>query len=206
MLNVNAKAIAAAAIMQSKDDARYYLNGVYFEPLQHGGVTLFATDGHRMIQVTDTEGFCERPVILSFDPQAVTKMRHGKAERLTVSARGHDLIAEIGGIKHISYCEEIKGRFPDCRVVITRELPESSCQVAPINGSWLADFALAAKHLNVPNEALSVVHNEHATGVVCVLIGRPAEKALQARGCIMPMRFGLSWDIGDNPVSEAMAA
>lgn len=45
---------AMAAI--SKNETRYYLNGVYVEPCEAGGVILVSTDGRRMIVLRDRAG------------------------------------------------------------------------------------------------------------------------------------------------------
>lgn len=57
---------AMAAI--SKDECRYYLNGVYVEPCEAGGVILVSTDGRRMIVIRDRKGYAPNgPGIVSLN-------------------------------------------------------------------------------------------------------------------------------------------
>lgn len=63
-LNLNARLVAAICEFKAKNDIRYYLNGVYVEPLPAGGAVIVATNGHAMGIWRDTSAEVERPAIL----------------------------------------------------------------------------------------------------------------------------------------------
>ena len=48
--------IAAASVIQAKDDVRYYLNGVLIEKGRDNKPIIVATDGHRMVAALDENG------------------------------------------------------------------------------------------------------------------------------------------------------
>ena len=55
-LNINAGLFYAASLFTSKEDARYYLQGVFVEPHPIEGITLTATDGVRLACIYDRSG------------------------------------------------------------------------------------------------------------------------------------------------------
>ena len=63
-LNVKARLVAAICQFKAERDIRYYLNGVYVEPIETGGVLIVATNGHAMGIWRDLSGKIERPAIL----------------------------------------------------------------------------------------------------------------------------------------------
>lgn len=62
-IRVDAAFFAAAALFQSDEMHRYYLNGVYIEPHPEGGVIMVGTDGYAAAIVRDTQGFASAPFI-----------------------------------------------------------------------------------------------------------------------------------------------
>ncbi|MFH1806867.1 MAG: hypothetical protein ABID63_18455 [Pseudomonadota bacterium] len=52
-ITVSAKHFLAAWLFISKEETRYYLNGVLIEPHPDGGVIMAATDGHALIAIRD---------------------------------------------------------------------------------------------------------------------------------------------------------
>jgi DNA polymerase-3 subunit beta len=60
ILNVNALLFhCAATYAASTEETRYYLNGVFCEPHEDGGVILTATDGHRLLSFRDPVGWID---------------------------------------------------------------------------------------------------------------------------------------------------
>lgn len=55
-VSVSARAVAMVAPFASREESRYYLNGVFVTAHPDGGVMVVATDGHRMAAVRDAEG------------------------------------------------------------------------------------------------------------------------------------------------------
>lgn len=142
--------LGAASIFAAKTDVRYYLNGIYVEPVKGGGVNLVATDGHRMIIIHDKEGYASRGFIIpnhkalyalckkrpkvkrgAIDPESVTSVL---IDGDTMYAMKEWYRREDGanlkrpGKKqvHVDNFEcswpfkEIEGKFPDFRNVIAK--------------------------------------------------------------------------------------
>ena len=55
-IRVNADLFKLVHAAISKEETRYYLNGVFIEPHPVGGAVLVATDGHRMLVAHDEKG------------------------------------------------------------------------------------------------------------------------------------------------------
>jgi hypothetical protein len=66
-LRIQARLVAAVAQFKADCDVRYYLNGVYVEPIP-GGALIIATNGHALGMWRDTDGHIDRPAILRISP------------------------------------------------------------------------------------------------------------------------------------------
>ena len=62
--DLSAKYIAALDLARARGDVRYYLEGIYIEPIKGGGVFMVATNGHIMIVVKDEQAHASRSFIL----------------------------------------------------------------------------------------------------------------------------------------------
>lgn len=79
---VNADFFRAASIVQSTEETRYYLGGVYIEPHAVEGATLVATDGHRLVCVHDPKAIVTAPAIVQLPaPLLKATKRTGKDAR-----------------------------------------------------------------------------------------------------------------------------
>ncbi len=122
-IKLNPRLVAATAQFKASADIRYYLNGVYAEPIASGGVLLVATNGHAMCMWRDTEGTVDRPVILRTGTKLLSacahkdaKLLHLVADRLTVTDRNNkELFVQPNREKW-----EIEGTFPDWKRVIPK--------------------------------------------------------------------------------------
>lgn len=65
MIRFNANLFRLAFSCASGEETRYYLRGVYVEPHAEGGVTLTATDGHRLICIRDESGSADESAIVN---------------------------------------------------------------------------------------------------------------------------------------------
>ena len=63
-IRVNADLFNLAYGAVSKEETRYYLNGVFVEPHPERGALLVSTDGHRMICIHDETGDCTESAIV----------------------------------------------------------------------------------------------------------------------------------------------
>lgn len=67
--NLSATRMLRAMDIPGANAARHYLEGVYVEPLDAGGVAIVATDGHVMLVQWDREGVAPAPALLRlFEP------------------------------------------------------------------------------------------------------------------------------------------
>ena len=189
LATVNAHALAAAGTCQAKDDVRYYLNGILVSPIKTGGVHIVATNGHRMIVITDPDGTCEKPIIITFEPAALTKMRQIRAETVLIKRVDNEtVIATIEGLNHISNVKLIDGKYPDWESVMPGKLPSKSNFCTTFNSEYMANFANAAKYLRVKNNAMAFVNGSTDMTTICILFG-PCHRQLHAQGVLMPLKF-----------------
>jgi DNA polymerase-3 subunit beta len=123
----------------STEEARYYLNGLYFHTVESGGRTLLravATDGHRLARVeTDLpEGVHGVPPII-VPRKAVGELRKlvEGAESVRLSLSASKIQARVGDATLISRL--IDGTFPDYERVI----PQSNDKRAVVDRTALAE-------------------------------------------------------------------
>lgn len=143
MIQVSANLYRIAAACQSREETRYYLNGVLIEPhATQGGVLLVATDGHRLICIHDETGRADKPAIIALSPDA---FKACKGDRVLVVDDGEATVFEKGDRDELGdkvavspHCV-VDGTFPDYRHVIPQKLTDN---VAPaFAGSNLASLA-----------------------------------------------------------------
>lgn len=142
----------------SKEEIRYYLNGVLVEPCG-AGVVMVATDGHRMLVAYDENGTADSSLIVKLPPFAVREckvpvMFNDKRVLLVDSAANSATIEHISAPKIkgdvpvsqtilTAHRVLIEGSFPDWRrVVPTKEIdPSSRAAFVGFNGKYLADWS-----------------------------------------------------------------
>lgn len=123
-LSINPKLVAAVATFRTIGDIRYYLNGIYVEPLQGGGVVLVATNGHALCAWRDANGEAERSAVLHVTPGLLTACKAREAKRLLIAddrlavhtAKGVETFIQRRRVGSNGW--EIEGKFPDWRRVI----------------------------------------------------------------------------------------
>lgn len=194
---VNAKALAAATLFQARLDVRYYLNGVLITPHPECGVNIVATDGHRMVVVTDSTGTCQQDMILKVEPASVSKMKQAAMKEVEVLKENNEVFCKVtgqtkGGVltKHISYAEIIDGRFPDWKAVIKDKLPDQPARFAQVNSTYLKDFCEASKIISEKRiNGVSVMNGMTKDDPVSVIFSDAANVNLHMRGIIMPLRI-----------------
>jgi len=143
-LNVSARLVAAICQFKAHDDIRYYLNGVYVEPIESGGVVIVGTNGYAMGIWRDTKGTIDRPAILRIGKRLEAACTGSDLKRLTIiddrlavvmepakdtkGTQGPTLEVYVQpkhGTKSGSW--EVDGKYPDWKKVIPRE--SSVCQL-----------------------------------------------------------------------------
>ena len=177
----NAKIFSVACMFSSKDDVRYYLQGVFIEKAKEG-VILTATDGHRLISINDKEGELKGDPILvknnKFLLSLCKKVKGEKSER-TVSIDGFS--ATVRNDKELATVSDIliDGTFPKWMSFVPKIDKPSP---AAYNASYLNDFGRAGKLLN-GNNYIKITGTEGGAAIVNFY------NYDDAFGVLMPVRF-----------------
>lgn len=192
MFSVNANLFRIAATFISKEETRYYLQGVQIERHPVRGAILVATDGHRAFAAHDEEAilstdFPECGVIVKLD---ATALKACKADRRETSDRrlianssdpSQPLTISNGAPVALALDWRIDGSFPDWRRIVPNPSFDPCASVA-FNTAYLDTFGKAAKELG------------HSAPIIAVT--GPADGPLlitfndnRAFGVLMPVRW-----------------
>ncbi|MEP3245125.1 MAG: hypothetical protein ABJN40_13265 [Sneathiella sp.] len=160
MIKFDATKLAAVALVQSTEETRYYLNGVYFF-----GKLAVATDGHILTVAYDEHADNGKEgVILPVDKSAASKLKNKKA----VTALFDDDLLKVydanGNMMHVSASKRIDGTFPDFRKVVPDEFGSSlktpftpvvveqiTATARILKGETIGGFYLTGKDNNSPH-------------------------------------------------------
>lgn len=82
----DARLFHTVSAFMAHQDVRFFLNGVFIEPRQEGGVYVVATDGHRMGVGFDPHGYADAPRICTVPPELPKYLRKRHAERVVFNA------------------------------------------------------------------------------------------------------------------------
>ena len=160
--------IAAASVVQAKDDVRYYLNGILIEKGPDNRPIIVATDGHRLVAAIDENGHCsdDMPdqVIIDFSAETLRTVRLVKNldQPLTIDIQPNSItagmivtaaIGEYAGKQFdkdtvralFNGCTLIDGTYPDWRR-ISKDSKEPA--TGWYNSGYVADFEKVARFLN----------------------------------------------------------
>lgn len=204
--NINPLAAAAAVLLQSKNDVRPMLNGVYIEPRKAGGITLTATNGHALLSVIDPDGSIDEPAIWVFSPATMTQCKARKALRLEIllvpqtewddskPRPPRDYLARVTGIDHVTACKVIDAQFPDWRAVLPAKLPTTAAAGIPaVAAGVLAPLLTAAKLFNSRYPAVRLVYQGEQKSIP---VQFSCTAPLSARGVVMPLRSeAFGWEV-----------
>lgn len=154
MIKCNAELFRIATSCQSKEEARYYLCGVFVEPHGVKGVMLTATDGHRLISIYDENGFADEKAIISLSPAALKECKATKhSKRILVvdganaAVHGEDLEGTPGDVVAVSPKCRVDGVFPDYRRVVPKIEFTDKTRPAHFDGRLLSTFCDIAADL-----------------------------------------------------------
>lgn len=183
MIKVKANLFKAASVCMSTEETCYYLNGVYIEPCTAGGVTLTATNGHRLVCIHDKDGTCDKPAIVGLPKGALTSR----------NPDGEVIVDNDGLFKHGTFISLksviVDGNYPDYRHVVrlTEKAGLGHASAPAIKGRYLADFGRIASILQEqPDDQMSVRIVTGPTENDPALVSFPSSS--NAFGIIMPMR------------------
>lgn len=156
MIRFNANLFRIAALCQSKEETRYYLCGVYVEPHHVKGVTMVATDGHKLIVLHDESGIADESAIIRLgDALKLCKPKRGERRDVRIGtnendATIYDTFEDKDGTLNdtslgMAYGVRIDGSFPDYRRVVPKVFSNT---VTPAFASWyLSEMALVGVEL-----------------------------------------------------------
>lgn len=173
--------VAAASLFVSKEETRYYLNGVCIEPHPEQGVLIVATDGHRMAILHDEEGHTNGRWICPLPKE------------IKAAAKGHrrirfedDRAVLVDDETRLIDCAApaIDGTFPDWRIVL-KDTIHNGCKNLGIgfNGRYLAEFAKIGATLGLKNPCVTFAAANKEDPVLVRIDGAPEFLGVQ-----MPMR------------------
>jgi len=174
MFDVDANLFRLAYLATSTEETRYYLMGVYLEPLPHdGGALLVATNGHVALVLRDPTGVVETPVIVRATKPTLTACRPRNVEqrRLRGDMAENPIRVDLSFGKDkpahnlaLQSDWRVDGTFPDWR----RVLP-----VIPADSALVTD-CYKAGNLAIFGEVARGLGGSDGITVASVKIGDPA--------------------------------
>ena len=135
-----------ASLFSSKDDIRFYLNGIYIEPCENDeGAYIVATDGHRLVAYHDRGATITEPLILSTDNKGFfqTAKKKDYAGVYGSFVRDDEGFITLSIPEGDSYrLKTIEGKFPDWKRVIHRSRfdNEKCSNFVGLNSKYLKDI------------------------------------------------------------------
>lgn len=99
-IQVNANMLRLAHMAISKEETRYYLNGVHVEAHPVKGALLVATDGHRMVVIHDADGQCDEHVIVKLPGYALAQCKLPRSLLSEKRVAKIDVAAKSATISH----------------------------------------------------------------------------------------------------------
>lgn len=210
-LDISARLVAAICQFKADSDIRYYLNGVYVEPIPTGGVLIVGTNGHAMGIWRDTSGEIERPAILRIGKRLESECVGSELKRLVIT---EDRLAVVmketnvevyvqhkDGTKEGSW--EVPGKFPDWRRVVPAAAGQ--CLHDSLNAEYVA---LARKAIRIGSgdkfSTVALMQAAKGLGIAVVTSNSP-----DFFGIIMPVHDENTqypgWVAALNPAPEAVS-
>ncbi len=206
---VAAKYVAMLAPFISREETRYYLNGIYIEPHHKQGVLMVATDGHRMGIVHDSEGKTNGPWICPISANVLKACRHQPRRKTSVVEQaksvhflGNSAIVTNGrftednpldttagilsGVVVMERAPAIDGTYPNWRKVLPKRRPTAAAGSPLIyNPRLMADFTHVVRAAGFVNgwQACVLFAGENGAPTVARFEAIP-----EFFGLLMPMR------------------
>jgi DNA polymerase-3 subunit beta len=197
-VSINLNVLKAVAVAVSKEETRYYLCGVHLEAATDG-LTMVATDGHRMLVARQPYGEHAAPedfqsLIIPAGLIAKLKIKRNSDPWALLTIHGAKLTFEYRGETFGG--DAVDGSFPDYRRVVPQEL---SGVVSHFNADYLAAFAEAGRVLFDTRDPIVsnpvIKHNGESPALA---IWDKAEAPARMIGVIMPVRVPAALaEVGD---------
>lgn len=186
-LNITSRFVAAIAQFKATSDIRYYLMGVYVEPIPTGGVLIVGTNGHALAVWRDLSGEIERPAILRVGRPLLTACA-GKGKRLQI-ADDRLVVVDTKGLELYAqnkYSNKpgdwaIEAKYPDFRKVLKNG--HSGLPMDPVNPALMALVSKAIDIGGSVHKGVSLTQAE-PMGAITVLCNEESDFI----AAIMPLR------------------
>ncbi|NBT33041.1 MAG: hypothetical protein EBT13_14365 [Rhodobacteraceae bacterium] len=198
-VTLNARALKASAMCASSEETRYYLKGVFVEETV-AGVTLTATDGHRLAVLNhkrhgdDVTPICAPAVIVPL--HMIDKLKIGKRApdyaTLTVDAGVNPakLTLSYDGLSIVA--DAVDGTYPNARAVVRGAFTpdkDDAGKLAHFNPAYVAAFGKMKELLTGGKpQVLQIYHNGPSPAVVDFLGVPETDDGLRGFGVLMPCR------------------
>lgn len=181
--------LGAVLVCTGVRDSRPALNGINLRPQNtNGGVTIYGTDGHRLLRVTDVEGHYRT------DAQNVTIQFNADQRRDLQKAANRDVPVHLtltGGQWSMSLNQVlspvtlIEVEYPQVERVVpdTVAIPKSAADVPAFNATYLADFAKVHKILGGKYPTIRLLTGTGSDSALVEFTNYP-----NVTGVIMPVR------------------
>lgn len=198
-VNINARALKASAMCASAEEARYYLKGVFIEETV-AGVTLTATDGHRLAVLNhkrhgdDVTPICAPSVIVPL--HLIDKLKIGKRApdyaTLTVdtSSTPAKLTLAFDGLSITA--DAVDGTYPNARAIVRGAFvphKDDAGKLAHFNPAYVSAFGKMKELLRgCKATVLPIYHNGHSPALVDFLGVPETDDGLRGFGVLMPCR------------------
>lgn len=192
-MKFSGRGLAFLSNYMAKHDIRYYLNGIFINPIPGGGAVGVASNGHIAGLWHDKDGAIEKPMILAVTPPLVRacagKGMYGMPPTLELRDGRLACMSGLNEIyiqpnEHIERGEnslepwEVAGKFPD----VTRLLPNPEEFAQGSGDAFSSDyFAVIAKSF----KGDAVVLRQASKSSAAVLV---AQSIPEAVAIIMPVR------------------
>lgn len=183
----------------SREETRYYLNGVSIEPHPDKGALLVATDGHRLLVAYDENGHCDEKIIVKLPKYALQECKHkpvhGSSRIIEIehAGTGNAKISQInsGEISDVLtvYDVLIDGTFPDWRRVVPdmSEEPAGTIGVG-FNAKYLKEFGALGQEIEktIPGASPAFIIQKQSGPAPTIIRWSGVRHIF---GVFMPMRF-----------------
>lgn len=211
--NVNANLFRVAYSWVSKEETRYYLQGVYVQPHPKHGAFLVSTDGHGLIVVYDRSAVVTEAAIVQLTPDALKACKPGarETEERRLISDGEDTPVEVKlGEMTVALSNKWKvdGTYPDWQRVCPSHIEEST--PAHFNPLFIARMAKVGEELEHDQKraARPMTLTMNGRGPALVHFNFP-----DAFGVLMPVRSMRDFDesripawVNDRPEQQEAAA
>lgn len=178
-------AINKTIFCTADDELRPVMNGIFFD-LKEDGISLVATDAHRLVRYRNINIKTENPIsfILPKKPATLLKSVLGKeSDEVIVSFGEKNATFTFGNTRIV--CRQIEGRFPNYNavipqnnqniVVVDRQTIINACKRVAIfanTGTSLLKLALSQDTLSISAQDIDFSTNAEET-LVCSYSGAP---------------------------------